>query len=94
MGNPIKRKKLRRMEAFLASQKQENVKQELPNGLVFVEEKKEAVVELPKQELVEEEVKQEVTVEEVKEELVAVEELKEEVKEEKPGKKKKSLQAD
>ena len=66
------------MEAFLASQKQENVKQELPNGLVFLEAKEEVKVEPVVVEVIKEEVK--------KEEII--------VEEEKPGKKKKSLQAE
>ena len=86
MGNAIKRRKLRRMEAFNA-QKNEVVKQdkiELPNALVDLEVKKvETKKEVP---VVKEEVKEEIV------EEVFVEE-KEEVKEEvKNSKKKKSLQ--
>jgi len=79
MGNPIKRKKLRKIEA---SKKLKELEQKLPNALVFTEEKK-AVKEVLK-----EQVKEEVELVEVKEEVPVVE-VKEE---EKTSKKKKSLQ--
>lgn len=78
MGNAIKRKKLRRMEAFNA-QKNETVKQdkvELPNALVDLEVKKEVTI----------------VKEEVKEEIVEEVSVEEKTEEQKNSKKKKSLQ--
>ena len=75
MGNPLKRKQIRRIES---DKKFESAKQELPNGLVFLEAKEEVKVEPVVVEVIKEEVK--------KEEII--------VEEEKPGKKKKSLQGE